>query len=218
MSRLAFDWKGLPATVLLDADVRRVRDQRGHELVRVPYRLPNGQEHNAKLIGRHRSWWERVGTGLIPYGLELLPEPPTARRAVLLVAEGESDALALRSEFVSLDEHTVYVLGLPGACTWKPEWTGFLAAFPLIYVLPDGDNTGRRMADAVMRSVPWARTCWLPGGEDCRSLIQSGRADAIVEAITVADETARLVATFLLAPTVTDFTRIWNGGACHAAA
>ena len=192
-------WKGLSFLVLDDAGVGFEGD-----LVRVPYRLRDGREHNAKLFAAGgRSWWETAGRELIPFGVETLPDDDTARERALMIAEGESDALALREAFAGVTANnpirSYHVLGLPGAGTWRREWSILAEPFPVVYLLGDGDERGREMNDAILREVPWASPVPLPPGEDARSILQCDGSRALDALLEAADGAARLCATFALA-------------------
>ncbi len=87
-------WKGLCEAVLAEAGVEHERGT-----VRLPYRDRAGHELYSKRFRRDgRSWYEPSGIELVPYGLETLPLASSTRPgyAALLLAERESDALAVR--------------------------------------------------------------------------------------------------------------------------
>jgi hypothetical protein len=194
-------WKGIERVPVLDeAGITFVRG-----LVRIPYFARGGREHNAKVFPLQRrrwcpsSWWERSGLPVIPFGLQLLPRTASAAlRSVLLVAEGESDALALGSSYAEIVGHpfidSIHVLGLPGASSWQSDWGAFLEPFPFIYVIGDGDEAGQRMIASVKADVPWARPVRLPSGADARSIIQSRGCGALDPFLGIADDDAALVA------------------------
>jgi hypothetical protein len=56
-----------------------------------------------------------------------------------VIAEGESDALAIRSARASSvfdgAERRTFVLGLPGASTWHADWLVWVESFPVVYVM-----------------------------------------------------------------------------------
>ena len=192
------DWKGLGSVVLWEAGV--YRDERG--LVRVPYRLPGGALHNEKVHGRAgRSWWATKGLPLIPFGLERLAQPDEREGHGILIAEGESDALAIRGAVTEWRGGRLDVLGLPGAGTWRSGWRRYVIGYSRIYIVPDGDAAGQRMLERTQANVPGGRWVRLPAGQDSRSVIQSLGADAFCEALTDADLTACQWAAFRLAHT-----------------
>jgi DNA primase len=191
-------WKGLPSLILATAGITE-RDG----LVHVPYRTRDGSEWNAKLFSPSgRSWWETPGRDLVPLGLETLPAPSEAKRCAIILAEGESDCLALRyayAEVVGGFVDAVHVLGLPGGGTWRRTWKRLVEPFGRVYAAGDGDAAGARMNAAVKRDVPWARSVWLPEGEDARSILLRHGWRAFDEYLTAADEHVRLVAAIRLA-------------------
>jgi hypothetical protein len=209
-------WKGIEAVpVLIDAGINEE-----HGLVRIPYRLRDGTEHNAKLFPLKprtrgpRSWWERTGRELVAFGLETLPDPEEASDA-LLIAEGESDALALRYAFAGVTGDNpvrdYHVLGLPGAGTWREEWSLLCEPFPFVYVLGDGDARGQALNDTIKRDVPWARAVKLPLGEDARSMLQHFGWRALDPYLEEADADARLAAAFRLAADLPTFEALLRG-------
>lgn len=198
-------WKGLSPAVLDEAGVSE-RDG----LVRVPYRLPDGSVQLTRVFARSgRCWWEPSGRELIPFGVEMLPHSSLlARRTAVLVCEGESDTLAAREAFAFYadDIADAYVaIGLPGAGTWRRPWRAYLEPHPLVYLCPDGDEAGRRMARAVLADVPWARGVHLPEDEDVRNLLQRDGARALDPLLDAADAGAQLDAALKLARSLDEF-------------
>lgn len=212
-------WKGVDWLVLDEAGV--VTDARGN--IFVPYRKPDGAVHNRKVFTPSgATFWETHGLELIPLGLERLVAGETAQRTAVLIAEGESDALALRESFAgTTSDHWVRqisVLGLPGARSWRPEWKAYLEHYPLIYLFGDGDPAGQEMNRAVMRDVPWARPVWLPEGTDARSILQRNGHRALDELLAEADRDAALNAAFMHARDLDECQRLLRGEEVHRAA
>lgn len=176
---IATGWKRLAACVLVEAGV--VRDGQG--LVRIPYRTASGGLYAHRVVAPGgRRWWEPGdGRECIPFGLDALTDPPTDR--ALLIAEGESDALALRRAY----GWDFDVLGVPGATTWRASWAEYLDPYEVVYVLGDGDDAGRRFTWAVKADVPRARVVRLPDDEDVRSLLQGEDPCAIDRLLDEAD-------------------------------
>jgi hypothetical protein len=214
MSAIAIDWKGIGVVALLDAGV--TRDERG--VVHVPYRLKDGTPWRERCFSEDgRQWWGPPRDAeIIPFGLETIPADETARGHVLLVAEGESDALALRETYAELFGFPVWVLGIPGAGMWRSEWAKRTRWFGMVYLLADGDQAGRQMTNRILRDMPWARPVVLPDGEDARSLIQAGRVDELTTCIAEARDTAILFAAIQQSPRLCDFDR-WFEEASDAA-
>jgi len=176
-------WKGLGEQVLRDAGVEEIDGT-----VYVPYRGADGCPLFAKCFRYARSWIEPAGVEVVPYGLELLPASPwIAERSMLLITEGESDALAMREHLVG-----AFALALPGAGTWRTEWMRYLRPFLTIYVLGDGDEPGRRMNDRVAQDCRWARRVRLPDGQDVRGILQRDGRRGLLPYLEAADYDALL--------------------------
>jgi hypothetical protein len=192
----AAGWKGLRLDVLQAAGVEHERGT-----VRVPYRDLAGRELYCKRFGSNgRSWYEPAGIELVPFGLETLPPVGSRwpRYSVLLLCEGESDALCVR-DVLARERADVLAIALPGAGSWRDSWRSYVEPFPRVYVLGDGDEPGRRMNYRVRSAVPWASPVWLPEGSDVRSLLQAD-ADALWPFLARADEDARLGTALALSP------------------
>lgn len=169
-------------------------------VARLPYRLPDGSVFRERFFAPDgRAWWA-AGGGLVPFGLETLPPAAAAASCGLLIAEGESDALALREAFAGVAEpgsvHRFAAIALPGAATWRPEWRAHLEPHRLIYLVGDGDAAGRRMAESVLRDIPWARPLRLPDGEDARAMLQRHGRRALDRYLAEADRDALIAAAF----------------------
>jgi hypothetical protein len=213
-AELSRPWKGIDYLVLDEAGVALADDG----TATIPYRQPSGSVHRCRYVAASgRTWWG-PGEGLIPFGLETLTDPRRARSWALLVAEGESDALALREAFAGVESGAPVdgyaVLALPGATTWHNTWVRWLKPFPLVYLLGDGDQTGRAMNAAIVRDVPWARPVWLPDGVDARSLLQQHGPRAIDPLLDQADRAAHMRAAFILAHDLDEFEQLL--AAAHA--
>jgi len=192
--------------VLADAGIEEING-----VARVPYRDVNGATTFSKAFAGSRSWYAPGGIELIPFGLERLPRSSwIAARSALLVTEGESDALAVREHFFEGDAEILawHSIGLPGSGTWRGCWKRWLAPFPIVYLLGDGDEAGRRMNGAVRRDVPWARPVRLPDGEDVRSILQRDSREGLMPYLEAADTDARLAAVLALAPDLATFERL----------
>jgi len=192
-------WRGLPAWALKEANVRTEDGSR----VVLPYYLLDGRLYAERVVAIDgRRWW-RPGDGrpVIPYGLAWLEEPRFRRYRVLLLAEGESDALAA---WGALAHHGVDVLGVPGAGTWKPEWRDHLDGYCAAYVAGDGDDAGRALTRRVTHDTG-AQPLELADGDDLRALIQRGGGDAVLELMSAADRRADIRSAWDRSETVDDF-------------
>jgi DNA primase len=188
----------LSARWLLNAGVR----WRGDGAVVVPYRRPDRTTFRCKVFPASGGSYWGPGEGLLPFGLEQLRQPPERDGRLLWIAEGESDCLALRENYAAWRDYPVDALGLPGAGTWRAEWARHLAGYRGVYVFPDGDQAGERMATAITASVRWAVVTYLPAGEDVRGLVQSRGPGELDRHIVEAERVALLYAALVLNPTV----------------
>jgi hypothetical protein len=204
-------WKGIDSALLEAAGI--VFDG---ELVRIPYRRSDGTVWTWRIFRRDgRCWWLSTGLGLIPFGLETLPPAEQATEIALLIAEGESDALALREAFAERKGPGriagYAVLGLPGAGSWRSDWRPFVDPHAVIYIVGDGDAAGRGMVERLYREIPWSRSVWLPEGEDARSLLQREGPLALDPYLDAADAAARFVVAFMRAESYEDFLELLSG-------
>lgn len=213
LSAAPLRWKGIASDTLAEAGLVVERGR-----IRIPYRDRAGRTLFWKVFGRSgHSWYEPPGVELVPFGLETLPPEGSSfpRYCALLLCEGESDALCVRD---ALRAHPhILALGLPGAGSWRDAWRAYVEPFPLVYVLGDGDEAGRRMNRRVREAVPWASPVWLPDGEDVRSLLQRDP-DALWPLMHAADVDARLWAALLRSHDLDTFRRLLAGeeGVQHA--
>jgi hypothetical protein len=204
-SRLPLDWKQIDSVTLLEAGGER----RGDGVVCVPYRLMDGSTFRSKLFPYGGGSYWGPGEGLTPFGLERLPAAATGRiKRLIWMAEGESDALCLREHYAAWRGYPVDVLGLPGAGSWRDEWARYATGYKGVYVFPDADPAGERMAAAVTASVRWAVVVYLPAGDDVRALVQRDGPDALDEQIVEAERVAILYAAIRLHLTL-DAARRW---------
>lgn len=155
-------WKGFELS-----DLRTFGVKRNGAGVEIPYFTRTGKHWRSKVfMPDGKSWWLGESKAQIPYGLETLKLRSLDRPTVILT-EGESDALALRLAFPKLP-----VLGIPGASSWKAEWTPCVDDFLSIYLSFDADDAGEELARSVKASLPLARVIRLPDGADTRDVLQ----------------------------------------------
>ena len=152
-------WKGFDL-----ADLERFGIRQTPAGVEVPYFTRKGKHWRSKLF-RPDGTMRFLGKsrGLIPYGLEALALGGPA----VVLTEGESDALALRLAWPKMP-----VLGIPGASSWKHEWTPCLDDFSAVYLSFDSDPAGERLTRSVRQSLTDARVIRLPDGADTRDVLQ----------------------------------------------
>jgi hypothetical protein len=120
-------------------------EYRGRPAVRIPYRDTVNLEQAVRYRRRlergpdedGRFAW-RAGTKVLLYGLWRLEQ---ARRAGMLVlVEGESDCHTLW-------HHDIPALGIPGAATWKNEWSPYLDGIPKLFLTVEPDRGGTTLRE-----------------------------------------------------------------------
>jgi hypothetical protein len=193
-------WKGIGPGVLAEAGLVARSDG-----VAIPFRTEAGVVEYWKIVlSSGRAWYEPSGIELMPFGLETLAS--TRGDTPVFLCEGESDALALR-EMLDAD---IRAVALPGAVSWRNSWARFFNAYPILYVVGDGDGSGRNMNVRVKRDLPWVRQVWLPAGEDVRSIVQRDVAE-FERCVHEADIDARLSAALAYATSLDDFLTLLSG-------
>lgn len=203
------NWKSLDTLVLAAAGVEQLPNGN----VRVPYRDATGCAWNHKLFAPDgRTWWEESGVGILaPFGLELVARPEDRAGRLLWIAEGESDCLALRQHYAAWRGRPVDVVGLPGSSSWQPEWCKHADGYRGVYCFPDGDQAGKRMADAISDTVPRIVRCYLPAGSDVRGILQGEGPDALDEQIVRAEAAAIYYAGLQICNSVDEFEAFLAG-------
>ena len=141
-------------------------------------------EHGAQMSARFRySMSERPKgrTGVTPelYGLWRLPL--IRKLGWVLLVEGESDAQT--AWLASLP-----AIGMPGASTWKTEWSSYFADLD-VYVWREPDLGGKTLTASLLAALPNAKIICAPegikdisqahiAGQDVAALVESLRARA----------------------------------------
>jgi hypothetical protein len=152
-------WKGFDL-----ADLRAFGLKQTAAGVEIPYFTRKGKHWRSKVFKPNGdTYWLGKSKAQIPYGLETLNLGGPA----VVLTEGESDALALRLAFPKLP-----VLGIPGASSWKAEWTTCLDDFLSIYLSFDADKAGEKLTCSVQASLPFVVALRLPESADTRDVIQ----------------------------------------------
>jgi hypothetical protein len=122
----------------------------GSPAVRIPYFDHDGEETAVRIrlaLQKHpdrdaRFRWRR-GSKPTLYGLWRLPQIRNAGYVVLV--EGESDCHTLW-------HHGIEALGIPGASSWKDEWTSHLEGVPKVYVVVEPDEGGAELWERLAAS------------------------------------------------------------------
>ncbi len=119
-------------------------------VVRIEYRDVDGSEAAVRFRtalrndpdGGERFVWRR-GSKVMLYGLDRLE---LARKAgYIVIVEGESDCHVCWL-------HDVPAVGLPGAETWRNEWSAHFQGIPTIYVVIEPDKGGEAVLEKLSRS------------------------------------------------------------------
>ncbi|MFD8142587.1 toprim domain-containing protein [Streptomyces sp. NPDC059708] len=87
-----------------------------------------------------------------PYNVRAL----TRYSPYICLTEGEFDAMAAEAAGMP-------AVGLPGAESWRPEWSRLLKQYRTVYMLQDGDEAGSRLTAAIGKDVPNLRA--IPMGD-----------------------------------------------------
>jgi hypothetical protein len=180
-------WKGIAESVLAEAGIVVQRDSSAL----IPYLDSDWSSLRTRFRSATRTWWG-PGDAVYPFGLEQLPLPGDrfSSFCALVLAEGESDALAVREHFASHEDAVAvhyYALGVPGANCFRPEWRVVCEPYDLLYAVGDGDPAGRRFVHDVRRIVPWARPVVCPDGLDLRALLQSEGLQSVLPLLRASD-------------------------------
>ena len=209
-STIPAGWKGLPSFVLAEAGVSRGHDGE----VLIPYRDALGRLYVTRVVVKdgHR-WWRPAGRAVIPFGLDRLADTSDRRFRCLLITEGESDALAAWAAF---GHEGLDVLGVPGATTWRQEWTELAEGYAAVYVAGDGDGVGRRFAWTVKRDLPGAVVLEIPEGLDVRDVIQREGEEAFGVLLEQADAWERFERAFFESQTFEELERRLRGQTANA--
>jgi DNA-binding Lrp family transcriptional regulator len=142
--------KALPVDFLKNLGLSEVRHN-GRPRVEIPYLDATGKaiatRYRCALSkssdGRDARFFWKTGSKTQLYGLWKLKEfePPK----YLVLVEGESDCHTLWY-------HGIPALGLPGAATWKEEWSSVLEPFESLYVVIEPDAGGQASLKWIARS------------------------------------------------------------------
>jgi len=103
-------------------------------------------------------WLNTAGIVAALYGAEVLSQNTDEP---VYVAEGEWDCMAMREILLAGEEEGV-VVAVPGAKTWNPKWTTWLADRD-VYLLYDNDDAGERGMDKAAKKL--AATVGISGKE-----------------------------------------------------
>ena len=178
----------LPCQFLENLGVmQRNRDNKPY--LQIPYSDDNGNEvavrYRWTLQGVRRFTW-KSNSKIIPYGLwrlkvlQCCTDKGGVKKEIILV-EGESDCHTLW-------HHKIDALGIPGASTWKSEWSTFLEGCD-VYIWQKPDDSGRRFIEIIGKDIPEAKALVPPQnrkdvsechiqGDDIPALLQNMKSTA----------------------------------------
>lgn len=87
------------------------------------------------------------------------------------ICEGELDAIVASVSGMAS-------VGVPGASAFKRYWYRLFDDFETVYVLGDGDSSGRKFASELSGNIRGARALPMPAGYDVSSYVQEHGAEA----------------------------------------
>ncbi len=117
-------------------------DRDGSTVLEIPYFTKDSKLFRKRLRKKDNERWWSPGEGLIPYGLNLFSE--TSDYVVL--CEGESDCQTLVYSGYN-------ALGVPGAATFKTEWTQYVNTKQTVYLAGDNDEAGKKFNQDVAEKL-----------------------------------------------------------------
>lgn len=137
-------------------------DDRFEGHIAIPYLTVSGvvTMRFRRVIGEGSRYNGHSGAQAWPFNVRALQtEGP------IFVCEGELDAIVAT-------QCGLPAIAFPGANSWKRVY-GRMLRFHEVYVLADGDEAGRKFAEAVARDVPGTKIAEMPPGEDVNSVFLS---------------------------------------------
>jgi len=147
--------KELPQAFLKSLGASEIPNYNGHPAVRIPYLSANGEEvcvrFRVSLDGNPKIKTRR-GDKLALYGLWRLEE--ARERGYVVAVEGESDGQALW-------HHGFPAVGVPGASSWRSEWSEHFDGIEKVYVVVEPDQGGEQLWDRMTASPIRERLYWV---------------------------------------------------------
>ena len=148
--------KQLPRQFLENLGIKE-GNRNGKPILQIPYSDENGNEvavrYRWTLHGDQRFTW-KSNSKIIPYGvwrwkvLRCCTDKGGAQKEIILV-EGEFDCHTLWF-------HNIDALGLPGATTWKSDWSKFLEGCD-VYIWQEPDEGGGKFVETIGNDFPDAK-------------------------------------------------------------
>jgi hypothetical protein len=139
--------KRLPREFLESLGVGEIPNYNGHPAVRFPYLNAEGEEvcvrFRVSLTGKPRVKTRR-GDKQALYGLWKLEK--ARERGYVIAVEGESDTQTLW-------HHGFPAVGIPGASSWRSEWSEHLDGIEKVYVPVEPDEGGEQLWERMTASL-----------------------------------------------------------------
>ncbi len=124
---------------------------KGSWYISMPVYTPLGELEGNKLrqfpsLGKSKLW-EQSKTKAQLYGLHIINNHPTLSKDIVVITEGELDALAVMSQGYAS------VSGTNGAMTWQNNWSELLKGYEKIYIVLDNDEAGKKGTRKIAESL-----------------------------------------------------------------
>lgn len=171
--------RGLSDEVIDLADFTE-KYHKGSWYISLPVYTPLGDLEGNKLrqfpsLGKLKLW-EQSKTKAQLYGLHIISTHPHLGRDIVVVTEGELDALAVISQGYPA------VSGTNGAMTWQASWNTHLKDYEKVYIVLDNDDAGQKGARKIAESLWKVKNSGIfivnlptgSTGKDIGEFIQSG--------------------------------------------
>ena len=147
--------RGLSDEVIDQADFTE-KFHKGSWYISLPIYTPIGDLEGNKLrqfpnLGKSKLWAESKVKAQL-YGLHIINNSPQLRRDIVVITEGELDALAVISQGYPA------VSGTNGAMTWQNNWSQLLKDYSKVYIALDNDEAGQKGARKIAESLWKVRT------------------------------------------------------------
>jgi KaiC/GvpD/RAD55 family RecA-like ATPase len=155
--------KGFNLRSLTQWGVHTGQDDKGRNVVVIPYRDEEGKLLRKKFRGsRGAKWWEGRNRSTYLYGRDQLST--AAKDKPVILVEGESDCHAAW-------EHDVLAVGVPGATAWRSEWAQHLEGRS-VYIWQEPDKGGEQFVRRLAPDLPKASVILANGTKDLADLHQ----------------------------------------------
>jgi 5S rRNA maturation endonuclease (ribonuclease M5) len=151
--------RGWPTDIIERFGLTVVTDANGLKRVRHPFLVPDSGS------GFRVAYWQDRGTRdasprwLSPAGrspvLYNLPSLTSSAIDAVVICEGPPDTIT--ASVAVADAPSIACVGVPGVSAWRPEWAQSVADLRVV-VAADPDDAGRKLEEAIRRTIPDAVT------------------------------------------------------------